>query len=105
MTNRFELVDSAPDDAMTLMLARDGEKQSGTIVCPASATGGRLPKSFRSAELPLKESFRAAIKFANNFKVAMVVYDPDSLWHSEWGTLFQEDDSVKSQALPVETSN
>lgn len=93
MNNSFEQVDETPSDALSLILARDGEKQSGTLVCPASAAPGRLPKDFRSAEMPLKESFRAAVKFANDFKVAMVVVDPDGLWQAEWGTLYRDDEA------------
>ncbi|WP_026605388.1 hypothetical protein [Methylobacterium sp. 285MFTsu5.1] len=93
--NRFEQVDEAPDDAMTLILSRAGDRLFGKFVCPASVTGGRLPKDFRGAEMPLKESFRAAIKFANDFKVPMVVIDPDGLWQPEWGMLEREDDSVE----------
>ncbi len=52
---------------------------SGIVTCPGSATSGRLPKGFHSAEMPLKEAFRAAIKFANDFKVPMVVVDPTAL--------------------------
>ena len=85
---------------MALTLARDGDKQSGTVTCPASATGGSLPKGFRSAEMPLKEAFRAAIKFANDFKVPMVVIDPDGLWQAEWGTLYREDDT-EAEAPPA----
>lgn len=90
--NAFEQVDEPPSDALTLILARDGEKQSGTLTCPASATNGRLPKDFRGAEMPLKQAFVAAIKFANDFKVAMVVIDPDGLWQPEWGTLYRDAD-------------
>ncbi|WHQ68590.1 hypothetical protein [Methylorubrum extorquens] len=92
MSNRFEQVDDVPSDALALSLARSGEKQSGTLVCPASAAPGRLPKDFRGAEMPLKEAFRAAVKFANDFKVPMVVIDPDGLWQAEWGTLYRDED-------------
>ncbi|MCK2056112.1 hypothetical protein [Methylobacterium sp. 37f] len=92
-TNKFEQVDEPPPDALALVLAHDGDKQFGQFLCPASATGGRLPKDFRSAEMPLKEAFRAAIKFANDVKVAMVVVDPDGLWQAEWGTLHRDDES------------
>ena len=50
LVNRFEQVDEPADDAMTLTLSRDGEKMSGTVSCPAAATGGRLPKGFNSGE-------------------------------------------------------
>lgn len=92
--NRFEQVDEPPDDAMTLTLARDGDKYWGVVTCPASATGGRLPKNFSSGELPLKEAFRAAIRFANDFKVPLVVLDPDGLWQAEWGDLYRDTDET-----------
>ncbi|MDR7040127.1 hypothetical protein J2X36_004908 [Methylobacterium sp. BE186] len=92
MANQFEQVDEPPQDALSLMLRRDGDRLSGQSFCPASASGGRLPKDFRSAEMPLKEAFRAAIKFANDFKVPMVVVDPDGLWQPEWGTLYRDDE-------------
>jgi hypothetical protein len=90
MSSRFEQVDEPPPDAMTLTLTRDGDKQSGQITCPGAATGGRLPKGFCGVELPLRDAFRAAIKFANDFKVPMVVLDPDGLWQAEWGALYRE---------------
>ena len=95
MANRFEQVDEPPQDALTLILRREGDTLSGQTLCPATATGGRLPKDFRSAEMPLKEAFRAAIKFANDVKVPMVVLDPDGLWQAEWGTLYREEDGAE----------
>ncbi len=95
MPNRFEQVDSPPDDALSLVLTRDGDRQSGQVICPASASGGRLPKDFKGAEMPLKDAFRAAIKFANDFKVPMVVIDPEGLWQPEWGALEREDDPAE----------
>ncbi|MGA0598555.1 hypothetical protein [Enterovirga sp. CN4-39] len=90
--NRFEQVDERPDDAMTLVLGRDGEKQYGIIDCPRSASQGRLPKDFSSGELPLKEAFRSAIRLANDFKVPLVVMDPDGLWQPDWGKLYRYGD-------------
>ncbi len=90
--NRFEKVDAPPDDAMTLTLGQDGEKNFGIVTCPASATGGRLPKDFSSGELPLKEALRSAIRLANDFEAPLVIIDPDGLWQAEWGTLHREDE-------------
>jgi hypothetical protein len=90
--NRFEQVDKPPTDAMTLSLTREGDKLSGTVTCPASATQGLLPKDFSSGELPLKDAIRAAIRLANEMKTPLVVLDPDSLWVAEWGTLYRETD-------------
>jgi len=88
--NRFEQVDEPPDDAATLMLTRDGDRVFGVFNCPASAAGGRLPKNFSSGELSPKDAFRAAIRFVNDFKVPLVVSDPDGLWQAEWGNLYRE---------------
>lgn len=89
--NRFEQVDEPADDAMTLTLRREGEKNYGIVSCPASATGGLLPKDFASDEMPLKDSIRSAIGLANEMKVALVVIDTDGLWEATWGELYRED--------------
>lgn len=91
-SNRFELVDEPVDDAMTLALKRDGEKMYGVITCPAVATGGRLPRDFVSDEMPLKDAIRVAVRMANDYKVALVVSDPDSLWNTDWGELSRYED-------------
>ena len=95
--NRFEQVDEPADDAMTLTLARDGEKMFGTISCPAAATQGRLPKGFSSGELPLKEAFRSAVRLANEYKVPLVVIDRDNLWQADWGALYRYEDEPASE--------
>ncbi len=92
--NRFEQVDERPPDAMTLTLSRDGDKMAGIVTCPATATGGRLPKDFSSGELPLKDAIRSAVRLANDFKTPLVVLDPDGLWQADWGTLYRYDDEV-----------
>lgn len=88
--NRFEQVDEPPGDAMTLVLTRDDDRNFGVVNCPASASGGQLPKNFSSGELPPKEAFRAAIRLANDLKVPLLVVDPDGLWQTEWGALYRE---------------
>jgi hypothetical protein len=86
--NEFEKVDSVQPDALTLeLLAQDGV-QVGVVHCPASATQGRLPKDYRSDAMPGKDAFRAAIKLANDMKVAIVVLDEQDLWPAEWGVLY-----------------
>lgn len=102
--NRFEQVDEPAGDALTLVLARSGEKMSGTVMCPASATGGRLPKGFNSGELPLKDALRSAIRLANDFKLALVIVDPDNLWQPEWGTLYRYEDELNAHAPPAASS-
>ncbi len=86
--NEFEKVDAVQPDALTLeLLARDGA-QLGIVHCPAKATGGRLPKDYRSEPMPGKEAIKSAVKLANDMKAPIVVLDPQDLWPAEWGTLF-----------------
>jgi len=86
--NEFEKVDAVQPDAITLeLIAQDGV-QFGVVHCPASASGGRLPKDYRSEAMPGKDAIRAAVKLANDMKAAIVVLDPQDLWPAEWGTLF-----------------
>ncbi|MDP4024917.1 hypothetical protein Q8W71_19995 [Methylobacterium sp. NEAU 140] len=94
--NRFERVDEPVDDAMTLSLKREGEKCYGVLSCPASAAPGHLPRDFRSDEMPLEPAIRSAVRLANEWKVALVVQDPDDLWQPDWGTLYREDDADPS---------
>ena len=39
--------------------------------------------------LPAQDAFRGAIRLANDMKLAIVVWDPDGVWKSEWGDLYQ----------------
>jgi hypothetical protein len=88
--NRFEQVDEAQPDAITLSLAKDGDRQFGVVIFPASASTGRLVQDSISEQLPPMESFRSAIKLANEMKVAIVVLDPHGVWKPEWGDLYRE---------------
>jgi hypothetical protein len=94
--NEFEKVESVQPDALTLeLIARDGA-QFGIVHCPAAATGGRLPKDYRSEPMPGKEAIKSAVKLANDMKAPIVVLDPQELWPAEWGTLYiaVDDDSA-----------
>jgi hypothetical protein len=92
--NRFEQVDEPQADALNLVLAkRDADKAVGQVLCPASATAGRLPRDYDSGEMPAVEAFRATVKLANELKVAVVVLDPDAVWHKEWGDLFRDEEA------------
>lgn len=94
--NEFEKVDSVQSDALTLeLIAQDGA-QFGVVHCPAAATGGRLPKDYRSEPMPGKEAFRAAIKLANDMKTPVVVLDPQELWPKEWGLLYIAEDGPEA---------
>jgi len=87
--NRFEQVNEVQPDAITLVLRRDNEGASGSIVLPAAASGGRLTNDQASAQLPAQDAFRGAIRLANDVKLAIVVCDPDGVWKSEWGDLYR----------------
>ncbi len=87
--NRFEQVNEVQPDAITLILKRDSEGASGSVVLPAAASGGRLTTDQVSAQLPAQDAFRGAIRLANDLKLAIVVCDPDGVWKSEWGDLYQ----------------
>jgi hypothetical protein len=87
--NRFEQVDEIQPDAITLSLKKEAEKELGSVVFPASASGGRLTEDRISPDLAPVDSFRFAIKLANEMKVAIVVMDPDGVWKAEWGDLYR----------------
>ncbi|HVV93432.1 MAG TPA: hypothetical protein VHD15_08445 [Hyphomicrobiales bacterium] len=90
--NRFEQVDEPQADALNLVLAReDADKAVGRVLCPSSAAPQGLPRNYDSGALPAVEAFRSAISLANTLKVAIVVIDPDGVWHQEWGDLFRDE--------------
>lgn len=90
--NRFEQVDEPQPDAITLRLAKDGERSFATVACPAEVSGGRLREDTTSGELPLVDGFRSAVRLANEIKAPVVVVDPDGLWQAEWGGLYRPED-------------
>lgn len=87
--NRFEQVDEIQADAITLALKKDAGKEVGSVVFPASASGGRLTEDRISPDLPPIDAFRSAVKLANDMKVAIVVMDQDAIWNAEWGDLYR----------------
>ena len=90
--NRFEEVDGPQEDAVTLLLEKVGDRETGRIHCPAALTGGRLAADTVSEEMAAKDAFRSAIKLANEIKAPICVADPHKLWQSEWGALMRADD-------------
>jgi hypothetical protein len=87
--NRFEQVDEIQPDAITLLLKRQDGEERGSVIFPASASSGRLAEDQVSPDLPLVDSFRSAVRLANQAKVALVVVDPDGMWKEEWGDLYR----------------
>jgi hypothetical protein len=90
--NRFEQVDEIAPDAITLTFSKEGDAETGVVVFPASASGGRLADDRISDPLPPVDCFRSAVKLANEMKVAIVVLDPQSVWKPEWGDLYRAND-------------
>jgi hypothetical protein len=88
--NRFEQVDEIQADAITLSLVKDGDKAAGVVIFPASASNGRLVQDSVSGELSPQDSFRSAVKLANEMKVAIVVMDPQGVWDPQWGDLYRD---------------
>jgi hypothetical protein len=86
--NRFEQVSDVQPDAITLSLSRSASGEVGAVILPAVASGGRLSEDKISGELPAIDSFRSAIKLANEMKLAIVVMDPEGVWKKEWGELY-----------------
>ena len=86
--NRFERVSEVQPDAITLSLSKSASGEVGSVILPASASGGRFSEDKISGELPAVDSFRSAIKLANEMKVAIVVMDPDGVWKENWGDLY-----------------
>jgi hypothetical protein len=74
-------------DAITLSLTRSSSGEVGSVIFPASASG-RFSEDKISDELPAVDSFRSAIKLANEMKVAIVVMDPNNAWKEDWGELY-----------------
>jgi hypothetical protein len=87
--NRFEQVDETQPDAITLRLSSGEDQAVGTVTCPAALTEGRFPADLTAGPGPAKDAFRHAVKLANEFKAAVVVVDPDSVWEAEWGELYR----------------
>jgi hypothetical protein len=98
--NRFEQVDEPQPDALNLVLTQTPSGQDGRVVILASALSGEgaaagtpasQVKDIDSGALPAVDAFRSAVKLANELKLAVVVVDPDRVWHANWGELFRDE--------------
>ena len=86
--NRFERVTEVQPDALTLSLVKQDDKEVGIVILPAGASNGRFSEDKISDALPPRDSFRSAVRLANEMKVAIVVLDPHGIWNQEWGDLY-----------------
>jgi hypothetical protein len=96
--NRFEQVDEIQQDALNLILTQTFQGQIGAIHVPIAAMTMKLPKPIDSGDMPAKDAFRAAVKLANDMKLAIVVIDKDAIWNAEWGELFRHEDESDAEA-------
>jgi hypothetical protein len=93
MANRFEQVDEIQPDAITIVLEQRGDGRWAKVHCPASAHAG-LKEDKTSADIAPKDALAAAVKLANELKLAIVVVDPDGGWKKEWGELYRWSDEA-----------
>jgi len=98
--NRFEQVNEVQPDAITLSLTKNGDREAGVVIFPASASSGRIADDQVSGRMSAVDSFRSAIRLANEMKVPIVVMDPDGVWQSEWGELFRDEEGDEGPAAP-----
>ncbi len=98
--NQFEQVDEVQPDALNLTLTKGADATSGTFQCSAAATQGRLPKGYNSGPMPVQEAFRGAVKFANDFKLPIVVIDAEGAWDEKWGDLYRVSDEEGEEEAP-----
>lgn len=95
MGNRFEQVDEIQPDAITLVLEQRVDGRWAKVHCPASAHPG-LQKDMTSESLAPKDALSAAVKLANELKLAIVIVDPDAGWKKEWGELYRAADEIET---------
>lgn len=93
MANRFEQVDEVVGDAITIILQQRSDGQWAKVFCPRSAHDALLEDRM-SESLPPKDALAAAVKLANELKLAIVVIDPDAVWKREWGELYRWQDEA-----------
>ena len=95
MANRFEQVDEAVDNAISVVLEQRADGQWAKVLCPMSAHEG-LSEDKISESMPPKDALSGAVKLANELKLAIVVVDPDGVWKKEWGELFRDEDDAEA---------
>jgi pheromone shutdown protein TraB len=100
MANRFEQVDEPQEDAITLTIEQRSDGRWGHVFCPATAVQGRLPKDYRSEDLPPVDALKAAVELANQLQVAIVVVDRDAIWQPAWGELYRWEEEADASDGP-----
>ena len=87
--NRFQRVDEARSDAVSVELWLDKEGIRGSVACPEGGRSGGLvhfvsPETGMSAQ----EALATACHLANVDAREVVIIDPSDLWRPEWGMLY-----------------
>jgi len=93
VANRFEQVDEMVDDAITVALERRPDGDWARIFCPQSAHAS-LREDWATEAMAPNDALSAAVKLANNLKLAIVVVDPGAAWRREWGELYRAADDA-----------
>jgi hypothetical protein len=90
MPNRFEQVDEPVPDAISVILQQRSDGKWARVYCPKSAAPSMMSDRASDSSAPT-DALSAAVKLANELKLAVVVVDPDNVWKKEWGELFRDD--------------
>jgi hypothetical protein len=95
MSNRFEQVDEAVDDAINVILEQRADGQWAKVACSRRAHPS-LAEDKVSGDLPPSDALAGAVKLANELKLAIVVVDRDGVWKKQWGELYRAADADES---------
>lgn len=90
MPNRFEQVDEPVPDAINVILQQRSDGQWARIYIPKSASPTMMSDRASESAAPT-DTLSAAVKYANELSLAIVVVDPDNVWKKEWGDLYRDD--------------
>jgi AMMECR1 domain-containing protein len=87
--NRFQRVEQARSEAVSVELWAASEGIKGSVECPTGGRSGSLvpfvpPEAGMSAE----EALAIACHLANVDDGDVVIIDPSGVWRPEWGILY-----------------
>jgi hypothetical protein len=95
--NRFEIVPDIQPDAISYIIEQSAAGPRARVFCPASALPEEAGAQDRESETMTPEAaLSAAIKLANELKLAIVVIDKDGIWNKDWGDLYRWEDEAEA---------
>lgn len=96
--NSFEQVDEVQPDAISFILEQRADGRWARVHCPTSALpAGAIPQNLDSGDIAPEVGISAAVKLANELKLAIVVIDKDGIWNAEWGDLYRWEDDMEPE--------